>query len=164
MQSVCSADKFFMCLPTTTLLAYLAIMNMQSMCDFNLHFSQGFSHTDVRVGPKDVWESVFKVRRMIPAVLWRNNTAQKKGDMGKRSNNQASTPWPMSFSHASYGIDHASSSHIVPYVPVTGVLECTNRLRPATSRLAFVCWMVVGPQAWGGCCNCLFCLWFVFWY
>ena len=26
-----------------------------------------------------------------------------------------------SFSHASYGIGHAHSSHIVPYVPVTGV-------------------------------------------
>ena len=26
-----------------------------------------------------------------------------------------------SFSHASYGISHAPSSHIAPYVPVTGV-------------------------------------------
>ena len=58
------------------------------------------------------------------------------------------------FSNMVYGIGHALSSHIAAYVPVTGV----PNPRPATSRLALVCWMVVGPQAWGEWCNCLFCL------
>ena len=35
-----------------------------------------------------------------------------------------------SFSHVSYGIGHTPLSHIVAYVPVTGVLESTNCLRP----------------------------------
>ena len=45
--------------------------------------------------------------------------------MGKRTDNRQPSPEPVtypltrSFSHASYGIDHAPSSHIAPYVPVT---------------------------------------------
>ena len=56
-----------------------------------------------------------------------NYTAQEKGDMGKRTDNRAPNPEPVtyaltrSFSHASHGIRHTPSSHIAPYVPVTGV-------------------------------------------
>ena len=46
-----------------------------------------------------------------------------------------------------------------PLMCQSRVCRIHDRWRPSTSRLALVCWMVVGPQAWGGCCNCLFCLW-----
>ena len=48
--------------------SFLAIINVLAMCDFNLHFSVGFSHANICVGATDVWESIFKVRRMIFAV------------------------------------------------------------------------------------------------
>ena len=45
--------------------------------------------------------------------------------MGKRTDNRAlktvTYALTRSFSHASHGIGHAPSSHIAPYVPVTGV-------------------------------------------
>ena len=51
--------------------------------------------------------------------------------MGKRTNNRAPVTdrqpvtyaLTRSFSHVSYGIGHAPSSHIAAYVPVTGVLN-----------------------------------------
>ena len=40
------------------------------------------------------------------------------------------------------------------------VCQIHYRLRPATLRLALVCWIVVGPQARGGWCN-LLCDWHI---
>ena len=41
------------------------------------------------------------------------------------------------------------------------VCRIHNRLRPATSRLALVCWMVIGLQAWGGWCRCTVSCFFI---
>ena len=54
----------------------------------------------------------------------RNNTAQEKGDMGKKNYQLSPELMPYalsrSFSHTSYRICHVPLSHIAPYVPVSG--------------------------------------------